>query len=209
MYDNAESTDLIRSHWPASNRGQALITTRNHSFAFEPAEQGLEIPTWDTDTGSRFLIHLLSTDISEVFRDGEASSAQELSKRLSGHALAISSVAGLIHRRRWSVSEFMKIYNQHPGVLQEDRSKSSINAIWDLSFKSLDPDSHAMLGVLCFLAPDGIPQSLFEPQNPETFPERLRFCSNYLRYVPISTQIHHLPMYNTTVSPMPQRTSSR
>ena len=65
VYDNAEVMDLIRAHWPAANRGQALITTRNHSFAFEPADGGLEIRTWDTETGSRFLLHLLSTDIAQ------------------------------------------------------------------------------------------------------------------------------------------------
>jgi NB-ARC domain len=181
VYDNAEVVDLIRAHWPAASRGQALITTRNHSFAFEPADGGLEIKTWDTETGSRFLLHLLSTDIGTELKVNEATSAQELSKKLSGHALAISHMAGLIHRRAWSISEFMKIYNQHPSEMHGVSGNNSINALWDFAFKSLDPQSHAILGTMCFVAPDGIPQSLFEPECAADLPESLLFCSDHLR----------------------------
>ena len=64
VYDNVESLDLLLKYWPAASRGQTLITTRNHSFASELADGGLEIKTWDTEMGSRFLLHLLSTDLS-------------------------------------------------------------------------------------------------------------------------------------------------
>lgn len=174
--------ELIRAHWPAANRGQALITSRNHSFAFEPADGGLELTTWDTETGSRFLLHLLSTDVGKELANEEATSANELSRKLSGHALAISHMAGLIHRRAWSVSEFMEIYNKYPNVMHGVSGNSSIDALWEISFKSLDPQSHALLGVLCFLAPDSITQSLFEVSRADDLPERLKFCADYLRY---------------------------
>ncbi len=173
--------DLILAHWPAASRGQALITTRNHSFAFELADSGLEITTWDTQTGSKFLLHLLSTDIGAKLQEDEATSAHELSQRLSGHALAISHMAGLIHRRSWSIAEFMNIYNQHPSEMHGVSGNSSINALWDLSFRSLERHSRAILGVLCYVAPDTIPQSLFEPQCVADLPESLQFCSDRLR----------------------------
>ena len=173
--------DLILSRWPAASRGQALITTRNHPFAFEPADGGLEIRTWDTETGSRFLFHLLSTDIGTELRDDEATSAYELSQKLSGHALAILYMASLIHRRAWSIAEFMKIYDQHPSEMHGVSGNSSINALWDFAFKSLDQQSHAILGALCFVAPDSIPQSLFQPKCAADLPESLRFCSDDFR----------------------------
>lgn len=182
VYDNVESIDLLRAHWPAANRGQALITARNHSFAFEPADGGLEITTWDTETGSRFLLHLLSTDISADLKFNETQSAYELSQKLSGHALAICHMAGLIHRRRWSIAEFMEIYNQHPGEMHGVSGNSSINALWDFAFKSLDPQSRTILGILSFVSPDSIPQSLFEPANTTDLPESLLFCSDHFRY---------------------------
>lgn len=173
--------DVLQAHWPATSRGQALITTRNPSFAFGPADGGLEIVTWDAETGSRFILHLLSTDISTELTSNEAKSAYELSQKLSGHALAISHMAGLIHRRDWSIDEFMEIYSQHPSEMHGVSSNSSINALWDFAFKSLDPQSRAILGVLCFVAPDSIPQSLFEIACSSNLPEALLFCSDHLR----------------------------
>lgn len=172
--------DLLLKYWPAASRGQALITTRNHSFTFEPADGGLEVKTWDAETGSRFLLHLLSTDISAQLTDDEAKSAHELSQKLSGHALAISHMAGLIHRRAWSIAEFVEIYNQRPGKMYGISGNSTINALWDVAFQSLDPQSCAILGVLCFVAPDNVPQALFEPESAASLPKSLAFCSDGL-----------------------------
>lgn len=154
--------DLIRAYWPAASHGQALITTRNRSFGFEIADGGLEVQTWDTNTGSRFILHLISTDISEELTDDDVSSAHELSQKLSGHALAICQMAGLIHKRALSISEFIEYYEQHPSEMHGVSSNNSINALWDLSFKSLDSQSRAILGVMSFIAPDDIPQTLFD-----------------------------------------------
>lgn len=181
MFDNVDSIDLLRTHWPPANRGQALITTRSHAFAFELADRGLEITTWDNETGSRFLLHLLSTDISADLQDHDISSAHELSQKLSGHALAICHMAGLIHRRGWSITEFTEIYNQHPSEMHGVSGNSSINALWDFAFRSLDPQCRTILGILSFVAPDSIPQSLFELANTTDLPDSLVFCSDSLR----------------------------
>jgi hypothetical protein len=176
VYDNAEFADLIRDHWPLANRGQALITTRNPSIAFELADGMMAITSWDNQTGLRFLLHLLSTDITADLKEDEATSAQQLSQKLSGHALTISAMAGLIHRRALSITEFMNFYNQHPSPMHGISGNRSINALWDISFKSLDPQSHAVLGVMSFIEPDSIPQALFEPDSPDDVPESLQFC---------------------------------
>ncbi|OTA87935.1 hypothetical protein M434DRAFT_130703 [Hypoxylon sp. CO27-5] len=178
VYDNAEEPDLIREYWPVASRGYALITTRNPIFGFELVDRGMEISSWDNDTGLRFLLHLLSTDVSNDIEEDEATSAQQLAHKLCGHALAISAVAGLIHRRALSFTEFMNFYNQHPSEVHGISGNRSINALWELSFKSLDPRSHAILGVMSFIEPDNIPQSLFEPSSqldPSSLP---MFCSD-------------------------------
>ncbi|KAG8161020.1 hypothetical protein KVR01_009284 [Diaporthe batatas] len=182
VYDNAESIDLLLDYWPAASRGQALITTRNRSFAFHPADSGLEISSWDAETGSRFLAHLLSTDVGTQLTTQESKSAHDLSEKLSGHALAISTMAGLIHRRAWSISEFLSLYNKQPEKMHGISGNSSINALWDMSFQSLDEKSSAILGVLCFLSPDNIPQSLFEIQSAEVLPSELSFCADQFAF---------------------------
>lgn len=180
VYDNAEVIDLLRDHWPAASRGQALITTRHRSLAFELADAGLETETWDIETGSKFLLHLLSIDISTELVDDETKSAYELSQRLSGHALAISHMAGLIYRPAWSIAEFMKFYEHYPSKMHGVSGNNSINALWNLSFKSLDKNCLSILGVLCYVAPDSVPQSLFELESAANFPETLEFCSDHL-----------------------------
>ncbi|KUJ22180.1 uncharacterized protein LY89DRAFT_778484 [Mollisia scopiformis] len=159
VYDNAEFADLIRDFWPLASRGQALITTRNPSLAFELADH-------------------LTSDLKE----DELTSAQQLSQKLSGHALAISAMAGLIHSRALSITEFMNFYNQAPSHLHGISGNRSINALWALSFKSLNPQSHTILGVMAFVEPDSIPQALFELDSPDDVPESLRFCSDLISF---------------------------
>ncbi len=180
VYDNAEDADIIMPYWPAAARGQAIITTRKSAFGFDPASGGLEITTWDADMGSRFLQHLLSTDITDELTSEDTNSANELARKLSGHALALSQFAGLIQRRSWSISEFVKLYNQQPNKIHGVFGNKSINTLWDISFKSLDPQSRTVLGIICFLEPDHIPEALFnfKPREGELLPERLEFTQD-------------------------------
>ena len=166
------------TYWPTASRGQAIITTRNHNFVFYPSDGGLEITEWDTETGSRFLVHLLSTDIGNQLTEEEAQSAHELSSKLSGHALALSLMAGLIHSRSWSIEEFVEIYTRQPQKVHGIFGNKSIKALWDMSFQSLNEKTRAILGVLAFLSPDRIPQALFGPKDPNAFPDSLQFCQD-------------------------------
>lgn len=183
VYDNVESMELLLKHWPSASRGQVLITSRHRSFALSPAGSGLEIGAWDADTGSRFLLHLLSADIAAGLTQGEAKSASELSEKLAGHALAISHMAGLIHQNDWSIAECVSLYDEQPAKIHAASEINSINALFNLSFKSLDQDSLFLLGILSFLSPDGIPESIFDVQSISNLPASLSFCADRWRYV--------------------------
>lgn len=183
MYDNAEDPALIREYWPLTSRCQILITTRNRNFAFDLAARGLEITIWDKYTGFQFLLHLLTTDLTTNLPEDEDQSARHLADYLSGHALAISAIAGLIHKRHLSFTEFGKFYNQHRNEVHRI-SDGRFSMLWDMSFEALDSQGRAILGVMSFLDPDSIPQAIFEPASPEDSPEALQFCSNSFEYVP-------------------------
>jgi hypothetical protein len=135
----------LLTYWPISNHGCVLVTTRNRSLAFEPAETGIEVLPFDPDVGSQLLLHLLSLDIAADVSHQEAKSAYELSESIGGHALMISQMAGMIHRRSWSIEEFLQIYNPNTKKLQN--SMDAIDALWKISFESLDCESSAFLGV--------------------------------------------------------------
>ncbi|KAF1844988.1 Tetratricopeptide-like helical [Cucurbitaria berberidis CBS 394.84] len=173
IYDNAETLELIRTHWPVAACGQAIITTRNVSFAYAIADSGLELATWDADTGARFLLHLLSDQPKD-----ETFLARELSSKLGGHALAISHTAGLIHQRALTIEEFLNMYDKRPTLMHRKQGDNPFSTLWDISFSSLSLQSHNILGVLCFLASDHIPQSLFELELAVDLPENLQFCAD-------------------------------
>lgn len=157
VYDNAESAELLQDYWPLSgSNGRVLITTRNHSLGFDRVEASLEILPWDTDTGSKFLLHILAGHISADLLAKETQSAYSLSERLGGHALAMSNMCGLIHRRSWSISELVEVYDR-----SEDFNEG-LEPVWQLSFQNLQPDCAALLSAFTFCAPDSIPQSLFD-----------------------------------------------
>lgn len=164
-------------YWPEASHGKAIITTRSHSLAYELATSSLEVTTWDEKHGSEFLLFLLTRSIGRDIQ-AEGSSATELSKKLSGHALAITHMAGLIHRRSWSIAEFMRIYSKNPKRAHE----SELESLWNFSFASLGKDSRTLLGIASFLAPDSMPQFLFEFEQDEKLSEDLMFCTEEFRY---------------------------
>ncbi len=175
--------DLLLKYWPTASRGQVLITSRHRSFAVSPAGSSLEVGAWDSDTGSRFLLHLLSVNIATGLTQIEAKSANDLSEKLAGHALAISHTAGLIQKYDWSIAKCVSLYDEQPARIHDVSDINSINALFSLSFKSLDQDSLFLLGILSFLSPDGIPESIFDVQSITDLPESLNFCVDRRRYV--------------------------
>ncbi|EME85066.1 uncharacterized protein MYCFIDRAFT_135445 [Pseudocercospora fijiensis CIRAD86] len=178
IYDNVESSETLLPFWPETSHGKAVITTRNSSLAYAFVTSGIEVKTWDAQTGSEFLLFLLKRDIGKDLQT-EGLSAFELSQKLSGHALGLSQMAGLIHRRSSSISEFLNMYLKNP----KRAHTSELQALWDLSFKSLDNDSATLLGTLCFLTPDAIPQSLFELGDGSDLPEELEFITDEFAFI--------------------------
>lgn len=87
-------------------------------------------------------------------------------------------MAGLIHRRSWSIDEFVEIYKRQPQKVNRMFGNNSINALWEMSFQSLNEKTSTILRVLAFLSPDFIPQALFEPKDSKPFPDSLKFCED-------------------------------
>lgn len=70
------------------------------------------------------------------------------------------------------------MYKKMPDKVHGVSGNSSINALWQLSFKSLSNECRTILGVMVFLAPDNIPQTLFEVEDPGILPESLKFFTD-------------------------------
>ncbi|KAH8695778.1 hypothetical protein GQ44DRAFT_744505 [Phaeosphaeriaceae sp. PMI808] len=142
--------DTLRHYWPDAGHGKAIITTRNANLAYELGK-----------SGSEFLLFLLKQNIGSDIQ-AETLSATELSKKLSGHALGISHMAGLIQRRSFSVTEFMRIYLKNPRKAHQ----SELQALWEYST------------VVPSLVSENISQFFFDVDEDDDLPEDLEFCTD-------------------------------
>ncbi|KAE8443356.1 hypothetical protein EG329_001914 [Mollisiaceae sp. DMI_Dod_QoI] len=174
IFDNVESPDLLRGYWPLG-QGHSLVTTRNHTLAFHPADWGLEVHTFPNQEGAEFLIHLLSRDVNGSTYNDDLTSATQLSTMLGGHALAISHIARLIHQRSSSISEFLKVYEKQPSRFQR---LGNFASLWSQSFESLISPASNLLALLCLLDPDIIPKELFEFDESIHVPDSLWFAQD-------------------------------
>ncbi|PVH79292.1 hypothetical protein DL98DRAFT_655534 [Cadophora sp. DSE1049] len=174
IFDNVESSEVLAPYWPRnSHRGRAIVTTRNLSLAFDPAVSGLEIEHWDTETGAEYLLFLLKKAVGQDLTS-ETASARTLSQKISGHALALSQVAGLIHDGEWSVQEWTTMYLEHP----RETHVNELAKLWTFAFRTLeqkDKNSFALLGILSFLMPDNIQGEILQPKTDLELPQGLGF----------------------------------
>lgn len=104
-------------------------------------------------------------------------SAYSLSERLSGHALALSNMSGLIHLRSWSISELIEVYDRSKDF------KDRLETVWQLSFEKLQPDCAALLSAFTFCVPDSIPKSFKFDENTEKLIDGMLWYLDFVRLV--------------------------
>ncbi|KAK5651720.1 hypothetical protein OQA88_11789 [Cercophora sp. LCS_1] len=177
VYDNVESFDVLDAHWPSpAASGHALITTRNTNLAYEPVDAGIEVEPWDTQTGSQSLLHLLSDHIRADLLANQSQSALGLSERLSGHALALARMGGVIHRRSWTTAQLVEVYDRAP-----EFGQNGIGPVWQLSFQNLSQHGSSLLSVISFCSADRIPESLLRPSDPKGLAQELPWCTDVIK----------------------------
>ena len=135
---------------------------------------GIEVPHFDSQDGSGLILHLLGQNGCQASLEAESASAVQLSERLSGHALALSTMAGLIHRRQWSTQEVLKLY-------EKDRERVHVrllDPLWHLSFEVLAEKEFQLLGILSFLWPDAIQHELVACDKETNLPALISFCKD-------------------------------
>lgn len=97
---------------------------------------------------------------------------------MSGHALALSQMAGLIHDGELSIKEFTSMYLENP---QPAHAVDALSELWQYSFESLDSNSFSLLGIISFLQSDNIPMEIFRPRVGLELPSNLEFLKNQFK----------------------------
>ncbi|KAI0892564.1 hypothetical protein F4806DRAFT_505517 [Annulohypoxylon nitens] len=167
IFDNVNEEEELREYWPSGCRGSIIMTMRNPSLARATAMLSIEIEPFNTTEGSAFLFSLLSK-VPGPHRSDHDSEA--ISDRLGGLPLALNQMAALMSSRAMSLAEFRKMYekqNQKYNSIIKPGStfyyKYTINNTWELSLSKLSGNSKALLQVLSFFDPDGIPVEVLRP----------------------------------------------
>lgn len=175
IFDNAEDGDVLLPYWlQACSNGSSLITSRNHNLMFDSAEDGVEIPAFSAESGSKLLLHVLRRNVVEDVEREEAKSALELARQLDGHPLAISCMAGLIRKRNWTIPEALDKYERDQRVLHRENRQNPLSTIWRLAFQSLTSGAAALLGILAYINPDSVPEKIFTSAEAHSLPPSLR-----------------------------------
>ncbi|TAQ87148.1 hypothetical protein B7494_g4534 [Chlorociboria aeruginascens] len=183
VLDNLEDKELAKSCWPIATRGAVLVTSRRSIFGIEPAADGLEIDSFKDADGASILLRLVN---KTTYDENEIEAARQLSIELGGHALALAVMAAQIVRRTKTIANFLELYKKHRLRLHREQLgigtyyTGSLYTCWQTTFEELSPQARKLLGVLAFVAPDEIPEALFQPGSPENMSEHLPEALSFL-----------------------------
>jgi NB-ARC domain len=188
VFDNAEDERLLKGYWPIGARGSILITSRKYyNFIKDIDRGGKTVPLFDNAHSLELLLKFLGTDwqdihLVETFRESDLAAARSLVKMIGGLALAIEQAASLILSLGTHLRGFLDIFVKTLESLPDrplgkrDSMIKSLDTIFSIAFQDLSTNARTLLGVLAFLAPDGIQLDLFLPRNQRILQGRLEFC---------------------------------
>lgn len=179
VFDSIEDISVLDGCWAVICRDYNLFTARSRDIAYETVAQEVEILTFDPDSGANFLLNLWYRSAGRSMDVQDFEAAVEFSKVMEGHLLAIIQINGLIHRWQWTIPDFLKQYTQYIERTQVISEHTVLSVVWQYSFQTLNEGCNKLLGVLSYVMPDDVPETLFLFGNDTpSFPESLYFCKN-------------------------------
>lgn len=189
IFDNAEDDELLSEYYPNDQDGAIIVTTRKPNFGYALTAAEIQVLPFLDDEGTEALLRMATWNRS-VPVDKEA--AAHMNKMLGGLPLGISQIAAIIRNKKISIKRFSAIYEEDKRRWHMENPKGgyhagydqNLNSVWHVSFKFLaeHANAKAVLGILCLLSPDSIPQELFNQWDTEHTRPRslvLSFCQNF------------------------------
>lgn len=163
-------------------QGDFLITCRSELLAESLAISPIEIPTFSTSESTALILQILN---KSAVGPEETEATNRLSEQLGGLALAIDIIAKNIKtlRRFKSVVNSLPHYEQNRRTIHKRPRRGirdityskDLRTVWRTAFQSLDPaenedanpNTARLIKLLCFVAPEAIPQWLFQAKVSE------------------------------------------
>ena len=183
VYDNVDDAGLLDEYIPAGFSGSVLITSRDPESQHGLAKQGCKVRSFDKNEGRDFLLNLLPG--VDVNNEAYVNSVSEITDHLGGLPLGLRQVAGFLRESGIGISdlsELLKDTKQNEQVFADTSGFArlgyghTLSNVWTISLSKLDLETLNILGLLSFLDPDGIPETIMKsvqrlrPDLPTLFP---------------------------------------
>ena len=148
----------------------------------------MEVPSFTPDEGSELMMQIIGRSSPT---EDERAAAAELSDTLGGLALGVDIVAKQIRtsKRFKSVRDFLPyFYGNRRDMLQKPKRSGfdiyyskDLDTVWTTAFvrigEGFELPEARLLSLLCYLAPEGIPQWVLESK--EDLPNTWQFLGSY------------------------------
>ena len=172
IFDNVEDNEALIQNWPVSGNGSIVVTCRSEFKSMSPAANSIEVLKFSVDESVELMLKLVGkSDIN----DEETAAARELADRVGGLAIAIDILAQQILMRKRKISDFLATYNEHRMKMLSRPKRGArdpyydkdVNTIWSTAFEAMSHNSGRLLSLLCYAAPDEIPQGMLSTEVAE------------------------------------------
>ncbi|SPQ20350.1 72ddf52e-7113-4ff0-b348-42e636f23ca1 [Thermothielavioides terrestris] len=162
----AEGLGLLQSEEETKDAAAALLMVRNwlsSSIATTLAAQHVQVDALSEDDGSKLLLKAIDVDHASP---ADVEHARAISRTLGGLPLALAQIGGFITLRKLSLHEVLPLYERYSTRIHARKAPGSdyqhtLSTVWDVSFDKLTETSTALLRLLSFFDPDGIPEDIF------------------------------------------------
>ncbi|HWM95278.1 MAG TPA: tetratricopeptide repeat protein [Thermoanaerobaculia bacterium] len=165
--DTKEAEGAVLAMLPGFTGGRVLITSRLRGWP--PWVQTQPLDTISSEEARDFL--LKRTEGVRRSATDDVDRACELARKLDGLPLALEQAGAYIVHTRLSFSEYLEVWEEERErvVGWHDETAmgypASVATTWKTSFDQLKPTAATLLRLCAFLAPDPIPEKMFESEK--------------------------------------------
>ena len=153
---------MLDSVWPESPNGHILVTSRDKSIAFGNEMNDYRLEPFGPEIGVSALLRLVGRPKAS---EREIISAREIVDILGGLPLAINHIGGFIAQQNLSLTEFLPFYQRNAAKidgrkLKQGGNERTLSAVWEVALNQMPDLAVNLLGLLAFLDPDAISESI-------------------------------------------------
>lgn len=170
IFDNVERwDDILSDFWPqAGAKGAVIVTSRDFHLAQAPASAGEHLETFSASESLQFAQSILKDWDSDS--EKEVKALQNLLAWLDGLPLAIYQISNRINAEGSNIHDFLEHYSQHADEWHRNRGGDhnafyhhTLETVWSYAVDNFSKvlESRLILGSICLISPDQIPEKLF------------------------------------------------